>query len=73
MGGFAAKLIEDAGLKGLTVGGAQVSQLHSGFIINLGGASAHDVLELIAQVQKRVFDHSGIMLEPEVRIVGEGG
>ena len=65
-GAFAAKLIEDAELKGLTVGGAQVSKLHSGFIINIGGASARDVLELIAQVQKRVFDHSGILLEPRL-------
>ena len=69
-GYFAGKLIEDAGLKGLTVGGAQVSTLHSGFVINKGGASATDILQLIALVQNTVYDKFGIMLEPEVRIIG---
>lgn len=64
--GYAAALIEDAGLKGLQVGGAQVSAKHSGFIVNVGGATAQDVLELIGQVQQRVEAHSGIRLEPEV-------
>ena len=69
-GYFAGKLIEDAGLKGLTVGGAQVSTLHSGFIINKGGATATDILQLIALVQNTVYDKFGVMLEPEVRIIG---
>ena len=68
-GYFAGKLIEDAGLKGLTVGGAQVSQLHAGFVINTGGATATDILELIALVQDTVWDKSGVRLEPEVRII----
>lgn len=69
-GYFAGKLIEDAALKGLTVGGAQVSTLHSGFVINKGGASATDILQLIALVQNTVYDKFGVMLEPEVRIIG---
>ena len=69
-GYFAGKLIEDAGLKGLIVGGAQVSTLHSGFVINKGGATATDILQLIALVQNTVYDKFGIMLEPEVRIIG---
>ena len=69
-GYFAGKLIEDAGLKGLTVGGAQVSTLHSGFVINRGGATAADILQLIALVQNTVYDKFGVMLEPEVRIIG---
>ena len=64
------KLIEDAGLKGVSVGGAEVSSLHSGFIINTGGATATDILDLITLVRNRVYDESGIMLEPEVRIIG---
>ena len=69
-GYFAGKLIEDAGLKGLIVGGAQVSTLHSGFVINKGGATATDILQLIALVQNTVYDKFGIMLEPAVRIIG---
>ncbi len=69
-GHFAGKLIEDAGMKGVTVGGAQVSPLHSGFIINTGGATATDIIDLITLVQNRVYDKSGVMLEPEVRIIG---
>lgn len=69
-GYFAGKLIEDAGLKGLAVGGAQVSTLHSGFVINKGGATATDILQLIALVQNTVYDKFGVMLEPEVRIIG---
>lgn len=68
-GHFAAKLIEDAGLKGASVGGAQVSVQHSGFIINRGGATATDILQLISLVQNTVFDRLGVMLEPEVRII----
>lgn len=69
-GYFAGKLIEDAGLKGVYVGGAQVSVLHSGFIINTGGATATDILDLIALVQNTVYDKFGVKLEPEVRIIG---
>ncbi len=69
-GYFAGKLIEDAGMKGVTVGGAQVSTLHSGFIINKDGATATDILGLIRLVQNTVYDRFGVKLEPEVRIVG---
>lgn len=69
-GAFAAALIDQAGLKGLTVGGAQVSQKHAGFFINIGGATAADVLELIKKVQQIVFEKNGIMLQPEVKIIG---
>jgi len=68
-GHFAGALIQDAGLKGLTVGGAQVSTKHAGFVINTGGATCADVLELIRQVQERVMDNAGVELEPEVRII----
>ena len=70
-GYFAGKLIQDAGLKGFTVGGAQVSEKHAGFVINTGSATAADVRELIRQVQERVHEQSGVMLEPEVRMIGE--
>ena len=69
--GFASKLVDDAGLKGLTVGGAQVSEKHSGFIINTGNATATDVHELIKQVQHEVFEKFRIMLEPEIKMLGE--
>ena len=69
-GYFAGKLIEDAGLKGVTVGGAQVSVLHSGFVINIGDATATDILDLMALVQNTVYDKFGVKLEPEVRIIG---
>ena len=70
-GYFAGKLVQDAGCKGLSVGGAEVSTLHSGFIINKGGATATDITQLKELVQARVFDKFGVMLEPEVRIIGE--
>ena len=70
-GNFAGALIEKAGLKGLSVGGAQVSEKHAGFIINTGGATAGDILKLIDLVRARVYEMSGVMLEPEVRITGE--
>lgn len=70
-GHFAGALIEAAGLKGLTCGAAQVSPKHAGFIVNLGGATARDVLLLIEEVRKRVFAHAGVLLEPEIRIVGD--
>lgn len=69
VGYFAGALIQDAGLKGLTVGGAQVSTKHAGFVINTGGATCADVLELIAQVQQAVRENAGVELEPEVRII----
>jgi UDP-N-acetylmuramate dehydrogenase len=68
-GYFAGTLIDQTGLKGLTVGGAQVSEKHAGFVINIGGATFADVTELIAQVQQAVFDAEGVRLEPEVRII----
>ncbi len=70
-GFFAGKLIEDAGLKGFSVGAAQVSEKHAGFVINRGGASAREVRQLMEEVQRRVFERFGVTLEPEVRMVGE--
>lgn len=70
-GHFAGKLVQDAKLKGLSYGGAQVSSLHSGFIINTGGATATDIINLMVIVQNTVWDQFGIKLEPEVRIIGE--
>lgn len=70
-GYYAGTLIEQAGLKGLTIGGAQVSEKHAGFIINKGGATPEDILALIKEVQKRVKEFSGVTLEPEVKIAGE--
>ncbi len=69
-GYFAGKLIEDAGLKGKTIGGAQVSEKHAGFIINRGNASSDDILKLIDCCIKTVYNKFGIYLEPEVRIIG---
>lgn len=66
--GYAAALIQEAGLKGYRVGDAAVSEKHAGFVVNLGGATAAEVLELVEQVRQKVFDHSGILLEPEVRL-----
>ncbi len=68
-GGYAAALIEQAGLKGTCVGDAEVSTKHSGFVINKGKATCNDVLELIDIIKKKVYETSGIMLECEVRIV----
>ena len=70
-GYFAGKLITDAGLKGLKLGGAQVSSLHAGFLINTGDATAEDVLLLMKVVQRTVVDRFGVELEPEVRIIGK--
>ena len=70
-GKFAGALIEGAGLKGTRVGGAQVSEKHAGFIINAGGATARDILDLIALVQEMVLKDSGVKLETEVRVLGE--
>lgn len=71
VGYFAGKLIQDAGLKGFTVGGAQVSEKHAGFVINRGGATAADLVELCRQVQDKVYAEFGVRLEPEVRFVGD--
>ena len=68
-GYYAGTLIQETGLKGLTVGGAQVSEKHAGFVINTGGATCADVMALISQVQDRVMQRSGVHLEPEVRII----
>ena len=70
-GHYAGTLIEQTGLKGFTVGGAQVSDKHAGFVVNAGDATAKDVLELIRQVQDRVFEKHHVKLFPEVRILGE--
>lgn len=68
--GYAAALIEEAGLKGLSCGGAEVSQKHAGFVVNRGGATAAEVLSLLRTVQQRVFAHSGVELAPEIRLWG---
>ena len=68
-GGYAAALIEQSGLKGYSVGGAQVSEKHSGFVINTGGASCEDVLAVMRHVREKVLEDSGILLEPEVRLI----
>ena len=68
-GSFAGKLIEDAGLKGHSVGGAQVSHKHAGFIVNIGGATSRDVIDLIEHVKEQVYKRFGVELEPEIRII----
>lgn len=68
-GYFTGKLIEEAGLKGLTVGGAQVSDKHAGFVINRGGATASDVLKLIEQIKAVIYEKNGIRITPEVQII----
>lgn len=68
VGGYAAALIEQAGLKGYRVGNAAISDKHAGFAVNLGGATAEEVRTLLQQVSRRVYEASGIRLEPEVRI-----
>lgn len=70
-GYFAGTLIDETGLKGLQVGGAQISTKHAGFVVNSGNATAADVLNLIKEVQERVYAKNGIRLFPEVRIIGE--
>ena len=69
-GDYAGRLIEACGCKGLRIGNAQVSEKHANFIINLGGATAEDVLAVIREVRRRVADRFGVLLEPEVRFVG---
>ena len=70
-GYFAGKLIMDAGLRGFSVGGAQVSEKHCGFVVNTGDAMAADVRGLISEVSKRVKEQFGVTLEPEVKMLGE--
>ena len=69
---FVGKMVEDSGLKGYTIGGAQVSQKHAGFIINIGGATAKDVLDLVAHIKSVVRANYGVELECEIRRVGNG-
>jgi UDP-N-acetylmuramate dehydrogenase len=68
-GHFAGKLISDSGLKGMSIGGAQVSEKHGGFIINKGGATAADVLELIKHIKETVYNNYKVELVPEVKIL----
>ena len=70
-GHYAGKLIEDAGLKGYSIGGAQVSKKHAGFIINTGKATSKDIEDLITYVRDTVYEKSGVMMESEIKIVGE--
>jgi UDP-N-acetylmuramate dehydrogenase len=70
-GDFAGRLIEEAGLKGQRIGGAEVSQVHANFIVNKGGATASDILELKNTIQQKVRERSGVWLEPEVKILGD--
>ncbi|MBE7035426.1 MAG: UDP-N-acetylmuramate dehydrogenase [Ruminococcaceae bacterium] len=70
-GFFAGKLVEDAGLKGIGIGGAQVSEKHAGFLINTGGATAKDIIALMQLVQDRVKEQFGVSLVPEVRFLGD--
>jgi UDP-N-acetylmuramate dehydrogenase len=65
-GYYAAALIDEAGLKGFRIGGAQVSEKHAGFVVNVGGASSHDVHDLMRHIRKTVYEHSGVVLEPEM-------
>ena len=69
-GYFAGALIEEAGLKGCRIGGAEVSTLHAGFIVNAGDATCKDVLALISHIQKTIFDKNGVMLETEIKKIG---
>ena len=70
-GYFAGTLSQEAGLKGHTIGGAQVSEKHAGFIVNAGNASASDIRSLTAHVISTVLDRMGVRLEPEIRFIGE--
>ena len=68
-GGFAAALIDEAGLKGYAVGGAQVSEKHAGFVVNTGSATSHDVYDLMMHIRRTVWEHSKVALEPEMIIL----
>ena len=67
---FAGKLIEDAGLKGFRVGDAQVSEKHCGFVVNVGKATSADIYELISKVIEKVYEETGVVLEPEIKLLG---
>lgn len=69
-GHFAGALIQEAGLKGVRIGGAQVSEKHAGFVVNTGGATSDDILSLIRLVRDTVLEKTGVLLEPEVRMLG---
>ena len=69
--GYAAQMIDEAGLRGFSVGGAAVSEKHAGFVVNLGNATARDVRSLLEQVQARVLETHGVRLEPEIRFLGD--
>ena len=71
VGFFAGSLIEQAGLKGHTIGGAQVSEKHAGFIVNTGNATSKDIMMLIQFIQERVYTKEGVKLETEVKLIGE--
>ena len=70
-GHYTGKLIQDSGLKGFSIGGAQISKKHAGFVINKGNATAKDILMLISHVQKVIKQNFNVDLEPEVRVIGE--
>jgi UDP-N-acetylmuramate dehydrogenase len=67
----AGRIIEETGLKGMRIGGAQISEMHGNFIVNLGTARAADILSVMETVRKKVLEAKGILLEPEVEVVGE--
>lgn len=71
IGVITAKLIDDAGLKGYTIGGAQVSKLHAGFIVNTGNATANDILELIEYIKKQIYEKFEVKIEEEIQVIGE--
>ena len=71
VGYYAGKLIQDSGLKGLRIGDAQISDKHAGFIINLGNATAENVIDLISEVQEIILEKHGVEINPEVKIIGE--
>ncbi len=70
-GYFAAKLIDDCGLRGYNVGGAAISEKHTGFAVNTGGATCEDVKKLLENVKNIVFEKTGVYLEPEIKFIGE--
>jgi len=70
-GYYTGKLIEDAGLRGMSIGGAQVSEKHCGFIVNKGGATARDIYNLIKHIQKTIYERFGVELETEVKLIGK--
>ena len=67
---YAGKLIEDVGLKGFSIGGAQISNMHSNFIVNNGNATSEEIYQLITVIQQKVLQKKGIFLHPEVRMIG---